>query len=113
MFELLELENSNSKPYDHLISKEYIEGVMKAGALFSMLENKKINTTMLFSLLLDKPDYQAFFVEITSSEDFKEALMYLLYLNPSLVKSKITKSYIRKYNGKQKKLNRIRKADLQ
>jgi hypothetical protein len=112
MFDDCELENSSSRPFENLASKEYIEGVMKAGSLFSMLENKKINTTALFALLLEKPDYQKFFTEITSSETFKEALLYLLYLNPSLVKSKITKSVLRKLNGKQKKANGLRKTHL-
>ena len=113
MFELPELESSNPKPYGHMVSQEFIHGVMKAGALLSMIENKKINTTTLFTLLLERPDYQAFFTEITSCDSFKEAVKYLLHLNPALVKSKITKSFLRKINGKQKRLNRTRKKNLQ
>jgi len=106
-----DLDRSNSSPYDQLISREFIEGVLKAGALISMLENKKINTTMLFSLLLEKPDYQEFFAEVTSSNSFKEAVSSLLYLYPSLVKSKITKSVVRKINAKS--ANRTRKTLVQ
>ena len=39
---LEELENSNVSPLDQLYSKEFIQGVIKAGSLISMLENKKI-----------------------------------------------------------------------
>lgn len=107
----IDLERSNSSPYDQLISREFIEGVLKAGALISMLENKKINNTMLFSLLLEKLDYREFFTEVTSSDSFKEAVSSLLYLYPSLVKSKITKTVVRKINGKS--ANRSRKTLVQ
>lgn len=101
-------------PYNEIQFREFVEGVLKAGALISMLENKKINMTTLFCLLLERPDYQNFFTEITSSSSFKEAIMSMLYLNPSLVKSKITKSLIRKLNnGKSKPSYRTRKTALQ
>lgn len=111
--EFNDLENSNASPFSQLNSKEFIEGMLKAGSLISMLENKKINTTTLFSLLLDNPNYQHFFTEITSSDSFKEAITSMLYLNPSLVKSKITKSIVRKINGKSKSPNRTRKTSIQ
>jgi hypothetical protein len=98
---LEELENSNATPLDQIYSKEFIEGVLKAGSLISMLENKKINTTLLLSLLLENSDYQEFFTEITSSENFKDAILSLLYLHPALVKSKITKSIVRKLNARR------------
>jgi len=108
----MNLDLLHNNPSSNILSKEFVQGVLKAGSLFSMLENKKINTTMLFTLLLEKPDYQKFFTEITSCNSFKESLMYLLYLNPSLVKSKLTKSYLRKINGKTKPSYRSRKTSL-
>ena len=109
----VDLENSNVNPFDQIRSKEFVEGLLKAGSLISMLENKKINTTALFTLLLEKPEYQLFFTEITSSDNFKEALLSLLYLHPALVKSKITKSVIRKLNGKTKHIDVSGKVPLQ
>lgn len=109
----IDLENSNVNPFDQIRSKEFVEGLMKAGSLISMLENKKINTTALFTLLLEKPEYQSFFTEITSSDNFKEALLSLLFLHPALVKSKITKSVIRKLNGKTKHIDVPGKVTLQ
>ena len=109
-----ETKSSNAAPFNEINLKEFIDGVLKAGALISMLENKKINTTSLFSLLLENPDYQEFFTEITSSDSFKDAILSLLYLNPTLVKSKITKSIIRKLNnGKIKSANGVRKTAVQ
>jgi hypothetical protein len=95
------LSNSTGSPTEQIHSKDFIEGTLKAGSLISILENKKINATSLFTLILENKHYQDFFIEITSSDSLKEALMSLLYLYPSLVKSKITKSSIRKINGKR------------
>ena len=75
-----------------------------------MLEGKKINSTTLFSLLIENIGYQKLFVEVTSSENFKQALSSLLFLYPNLVKSKITKSVIRKLNAKH--TNRAGKTNL-
>jgi hypothetical protein len=113
MFETIqhELENSNATPLDQIYSREFVEGLLKCGSLISIIENKKLNTTMLFSLLLENPNYQDFFTEITSSENFKEAILSLLYIFPALVKSKITKSVIRKLNAKQ--AHKTRTAHLQ
>ena len=108
-----ELENSNASPFSRINTREFIEGVLKAGSLISMLENKKINTATLFSLLLENPNYQKFFTEITSSDSFKESIMLMLHLNPNLVKSKITKSIVRKLNGKSKSINGTGKALFQ
>ena len=106
---LEELENSNATPLDQIYSKEFTEGMLKAGSLISMIENRKINTTALLSLLLENLNYQDFFTEITSSENFKEAILSMLYLHPSLVKSKITESVIRKLNARRTN-HRNRKA---
>ncbi len=109
-----DVQSSCVAPFNEIQTKEFIEAVLKTGALVSMLENKKINMTTLFCLLLERPDYQNFFTELTSSNTFKEAVMFMLYLNPSLVKSKITKSLIRKLNnGKTKPSYKHRKASLQ
>jgi hypothetical protein len=104
-----ELNTSVADPLDRIKVNEFIEGLLKAGSFISMLENKKINTTNLFLLLLEKKDYQDFFVEITASESFREAILTMLYLHPTLVKSKFTKSYIRKVNN-GKSTNRARKT---
>lgn len=93
------LEKSNGSPTEQIQSLEFVEGVLKAGSFISILEGKKINSTMLFMLLLENKCYQDFFVEITSSDSFREAVFSLLYLYPSLVKSKLTKSSIRKINA--------------
>jgi hypothetical protein len=113
VFENIDLESSNAAPFLRIHSQEFINGALKAGSLISMLENKKINTTALFTLLIENPGYQKFFTEITASSSFREALFSLLQLNPSLVKSKIVKSLVRKLNGKSKSINGLRKASLQ
>jgi hypothetical protein len=95
-----EIEKSNITPLEQMYSKEFVCGLYKVGSLISMLEGKKINTTALFSLLIENISYQNFFVEATASENFRQAILSLLFLYPNLVKSKITKSVIRKLNAK-------------
>jgi|LauGreDrversion4_2_1035121.scaffolds.fasta_scaffold00045_18 hypothetical protein len=90
--------SSDVTPLDQLHSKEFIEGVLKAGSYISIIENKKINITAFFSLILENKSYQDFFTEVTDSDSFREAISNLLYIYPSLIKSKITKSTIRKLN---------------
>ena len=108
---LLELNCSNASPLDYVQFKEFTEGLLKAGSFISILEGKKINTTTLFSLLIENLEYQNFFVEITASESFRQSILFMLYLHPNLVKSKITKSIVRKLNGKSN--NRTRKTAVQ
>lgn len=107
---LNESENPDN-PSVRLHTKEFIEGLLKAGSFISMIENKKINITSLFALLIERKDYQDFFTEITASNSFRDALMSLLYLYPSLVKSKITKTTIRKINAKLS--DKSRKTSIQ
>ena len=91
---------STASPTELINAKEFVLGLHKAGSLFSMLENKKINSTFLFVLLLENKEYQGFFTEITASANFKDALLSLLFLYPTLVKSKFTKSALKQLNVK-------------
>lgn len=109
-FKSIDLDNSNPEPADRIKIKEFADGVMKAGSLISMLENKKLNVTALFMLLLETKKYQDFFTEITSSDTFKQSILSLLQLHPALVKSKFTKAIVRKANAK---INRTRKISIQ
>lgn len=95
-----DIKKSNITPVEEMYLKEFVIGLYKAGSVISMLEGKKINSTTLFSLLIENIGYQKLFVEITASENFKQAISLLLFLYPNLVKSKITKSVIRKINAK-------------
>ena len=58
-----DLEKSNISPLDQICSKEYTEGVLKAGSVISLLENKKLNPINLFLCLLKSKQYQSFFAE--------------------------------------------------
>ena len=101
-------------PLTEIQLREFIDCVLKTGSLISMLENKKINSTALFSLLLQNKNYQKIFVEMTSCNSFAEAAKILLFLNPNLLKSKITKATLKKIdNGKTKPSYRSRKTSLQ
>ena len=108
-----DIENSNSSPINQILSKEFIDGMLKAGSLISMIENKKLNTAAFFVLLLENKNYQEFFTEITSSNTFRDAILSMLYLNPSLVKSKVTKTTVRRINNAKKTTQRPTKINDQ
>lgn len=105
------LNSENVTPREELCSKEFWSAVMKFGSFVSMVENKKINTTTLFSLLIENKTYQNVFVELTSCSNFREAIEMLLYLYPNLVKSKVTKSTIKRFLTNA--TNQSRKTSLQ
>lgn len=109
-----ELENSISNPTDRLYTQEFIEGLLKAGSFLSIIEGKKINTVTLLLLILENEKYQDFFTEITASDNFQDSIFTLLKLHPPLVKSKFTRSFVRKSNArKEKHINRSRTTHLQ
>ena len=66
------LNSENVTPREELCSKEFWSAVMKFGSFVSMVENKKINTTTLFSLLIENKTYQNVFVELTSTLEFSK-----------------------------------------
>jgi hypothetical protein len=91
-----ETETSNSTPYDQLCLQEFIEGLMIAGSVISILENKKLTPVNFFLCLLESKQYQQIFTEITCSDTFRQALTSLFFVYPNLAKSRITKTALRK-----------------
>lgn len=98
-------ESCSGSPENLVYLKEFVKGLHKVGSLISMLENKKINSTTLFTLLLENEHYRRIFIEITSSENFKDALSSMLYFYPNLVKSKFTKLALKKLHARP--INRV------
>lgn len=87
---------SRSDPLSQLSTKEYILGVFKFGSFLSIIKNKKINPSGLFTSILENKELREIFIKITHSENINEALLGLLQLYPSLLKSKNTKRLFKK-----------------
>lgn len=83
------IENSN--PVCHIASKEFIEGLLKLGSFLSITCNKKINSSTLFTMILENSDIRYIFVSLTGSNNEREALLSMLYMYPTLLKSKNVK----------------------
>jgi len=98
MFNEKILENfiGQSDPLSQICTKEYIEGVFKFGSYLSIMRNKKINPNGLFVAILENRHLRDLFVIVTHSENMQEALLGLLQLYPSLLKSKNTKRIFKK-----------------
>ena len=99
---------SQTNPYHRLRSLEFLQCVLSFGSLLSMLYDKKINIAGMFILILENREIRNLFVEIVEVDSDYEALLGLLQLYPSLLKSKNAKRAFQK----SFKPNRTRKADL-
>jgi len=87
---------SRSDPLSQICTKEYIEGVFRFGSFLSIIKNKKINPSGLFVTILENKNFREIFIKVTHSENMHEAMLGLLQLYPSLVKSKNTKRIFKK-----------------
>ena len=63
-----DLERSDITPIDQICSKEYTEGVLKAGSIISLIENKKLNPIN-------------FFIYCSMSKSFRKEFCLLFKLN--------------------------------
>jgi hypothetical protein len=79
-----------------LCTYEYVNGVVIFGSYLSILNNKRINPFTLFNSILENLELRELFIEITGSENTKQALLGLLQLYPALIKSKNTKKLFKK-----------------
>ena len=98
------LENfiSNSDPLDNICGKEFIINVLKFGSYLSMINNRRVNSSVLFLTILENYRLRDIFVEMTGAESERDAFLGVLKLYPILIKSKNTKKLFEK-SKKQKK----------
>jgi len=87
---------SKSNPLKQICTKDYIHGVYMFGSFLSVLHNKRLNPSAIFVLILENKEIRDLFVDVTHSDNAKEALLGLLQLYPPLLKSKNTKRLFKK-----------------
>ena len=85
-----------SDPLKQICTKDYIHGVYKFGSFLSIIHNKRLNPSAVFVLILENKEIRDLFVDVTHSDNAKEALLGLLQLYPPLLKSKNTKRLFKK-----------------
>lgn len=93
---ILEEFVSRNDPLKQICTKEYILGVLSFGSYLSVIHNKRLNPSTIFVLILENKDLRDLFIEVTHSDNTKEALLGLLQLYPPLLKSKNTKRLFKK-----------------
>jgi len=93
---------SNNDPLDNICTKEFVENVLKFGAYLSMINNKRVNSSVLFLTILENYRLRDIFVDITGAESERDAFLGVLKLYPVLIKSKNTRKLFEK-SKKQKK----------
>jgi hypothetical protein len=87
---------NNNDPVHNAVSKEFIEGMLKVGSFLSIICGKKINSSTLFTMILENSDIRYIFVSLTGSVDERSALLSILHLYPALLKSKNVKKTFQK-----------------
>jgi hypothetical protein len=108
---ILEEFISRNDPLCQICTKEYILGVLQFGSFLSMVHNKRLNPSAIFCSILEDKNLRDIFVEITHSDNVKEALLGILQLYPPLLKSKNTKRLFKK--SITQKSDRTRKKNIQ
>jgi hypothetical protein len=88
--------NSQNDPLKQICSKEYILNVLRFGSFLSILHNKRLNPSAVFTSILENREIRDIFIQVTQTENIKEALLGLLQLYPALLKSKNTKRLFKK-----------------
>ena len=87
---------SYNDPLDNICTKEFILNVNKFGSFLSIVNNKRVNSSVLFLSILENSKLRDTFLEITGSETEMEAILGLLEMYPVLIKSKNTKRIFEK-----------------
>jgi len=87
---------SFNDPLNSICSKEFVLNVLRFGSFLTIINNKRINSSVLFLSILENEKLRNCFIEITGAENPKDALLGLLEMYPSLVKSKNTKRVFKK-----------------
>jgi len=100
---------SGNDPLDNICNKEFVINVLKFGAYLSIVNNKRINASVLFMSILENSKLRDIFMEITGAETVRHALLQIMEIYPVLVKSKNTKRIFEKSKGKN---DRDRKNNL-
>lgn len=101
------LQNINaSDPIYQLNEQEFDEALLYFGSFISIINNKRINQTMLLVTLLENEKHRQCF-KLISGIDENQTLLYNLIIRfPVLCKSKIIKCKIKELtNDRKRKIN--------
>lgn len=96
----------HNDPVFRIKEQEFDMNLLRFGSLVSILKNKRINQTMLFSTLLDSEDFRDCFSSICEVDEMRILLYNYITRFPILYKSKIIKNKIKElsYDRSRKKI---------
>jgi len=109
MKELFEINDIISKinlnnPIYRINEEEFNASLLQFGAFISIIKNKRVNQTLLLSLLLENKNIRECFKQISEIDDTRVLLYNLIIRFPILCKSKIIKNKIKELvNDRQRK----------
>lgn len=103
MFEGVQEEMDSLNPYNQLSEKEFDIILTKVGSFLCLTQNKNINPTTLFLLIMENNNIRLLLMEMTSSPSIIPILKSILTRYPNLIKSKMLKNKAIKLNKKANK----------
>ncbi len=92
-------------PYNQIGEVEFDIILNKIGSFLYLINNKNINPTNLFLIILSDPQMQKLSMQLMSTQTLMPILKGILIRYPNLVKSKMLKTKANKINKALKKKN--------
>ena len=78
------------------IARDELEAeLIKFGSFCSIIHNKKLNNVTIFSFIVKNKLYRKVFMELTDTDNEKEAILLFLKYNNSLCRSKVVKEILK------------------
>ena len=82
-------------PTSNLAREELEIELIKFGSFCSIIHNKKLNNVTIFSLIVKNKLYRKIFMELTDTDNEREAILLFLKFNNSLCRSKVVKEILK------------------
>lgn len=95
------IENDN--PLNRLNEKEFDDCLLKYGSLLSIINNKSLNPTNIFLLIVKEKEYERVFSEFSGIPDLFNIMKMIISRYPNLIKSKMVAETAKKYFKKRQK----------
>jgi len=82
-------------PLSQLARDELEVELIKFGSFCSIIHNKKLNNVTIFSLIVKNKLYRKIFMELTDTENEREAILLFLKYNSNLCRSKVVREILK------------------
>jgi len=82
-------------PLSNLARDEIEAELVKFGSFCSIIHNKKLNNVTIFSFIVKNKLYRKIFMELTDTDNEREAILLFLKYNSNLCRSKVVREILK------------------